>query len=227
MMKVKDLSVMGKKIYITVAAKSPSDHPVIAREISRREREFLQPYETVRLDEYLFKYIFDMPENWIQQYRAKNINIAPLQLYYLENKIQELAVNLGFFMAPIGVLDIFTPERISGWAWDPNKPNEAIDVLINIRELDKQYKVKASKFRKDLLDHGLGDGCHGFLLEFDQPLSLDTSVTATITDLMELQGSPKHVEIQNKQYLDSISMDDLGIQSHICIFRNPGRISIR
>jgi GT2 family glycosyltransferase/glycosyltransferase involved in cell wall biosynthesis len=63
--------------------------------------------------------------------------------------------------AAAGNLDRASYEEISGWAWDPDRPNEAIDVEI----LDGDSVVlnlRADRFRSDLAQAGIGDGRHGF-----------------------------------------------------------------
>ncbi len=64
---------------------------------------------------------------------------------------------------PIGTLDKAEHDEISGWVWDPEKPDEPVDVEV----LDDDVVVlrtTADFYRKDLQDAGVGDGRHGFVL---------------------------------------------------------------
>lgn len=51
--------------------------------------------------------------------------------------------------------------KLSGWAWNPARPDQAISLSICVD--DKLVgKVRADQRRADLIDMGLGDGRHGF-----------------------------------------------------------------
>lgn len=53
-------------------------------------------------------------------------------------------------------------DGVFAWAWDMNRPNEAIEVDVYDGEGDlNPTKVKADVFRQDLFDLGRGDGRHG------------------------------------------------------------------
>jgi GT2 family glycosyltransferase len=61
----------------------------------------------------------------------------------------------------VGSLDRADHDELSGWVWDPARPNEAMDIEI----LDGDVVVlslRADKFRADLSQAGIGDGRHGF-----------------------------------------------------------------
>lgn len=62
---------------------------------------------------------------------------------------------------PIGYIEQCGYHEISGWAWDPARPNESIDIEI----LDDDVvvlKIRADRPRPDLVDVGAGSGYHGF-----------------------------------------------------------------
>ncbi|HEX3994152.1 MAG TPA: glycosyltransferase family 2 protein, partial [Acetobacteraceae bacterium] len=62
---------------------------------------------------------------------------------------------------PIGNLDRVSFDEISGWVWDTDHPEQAVDIEI----LDGDVvvlKVTADQFRPDLADAGMGTGHHGF-----------------------------------------------------------------
>jgi Beta-propeller repeat len=73
-------------------------------------------------------------------------------------------------MALYGVHDTSGCSLITGWAWDPNNPNSAINVDI-LNGTTLLGTVAASVFRSDLLAAGYGNGYHGF--SFPTPLSLE------------------------------------------------------
>jgi O-antigen biosynthesis protein len=62
---------------------------------------------------------------------------------------------------PVGVLDLFTIEEVSGWAWDPSHP--ASPVVVELLDDDRVIVTKtADEYRPDLLDAGIGTGRYGF-----------------------------------------------------------------
>jgi GT2 family glycosyltransferase len=65
--------------------------------------------------------------------------------------------------AAVGNLDRADHDELTGWAWDPARPNEAVDIEI----LDGEVVVltlRADEFRPDLARAAIGDGRHGFRL---------------------------------------------------------------
>jgi len=67
--------------------------------------------------------------------------------------------------------------RISGWAWDANQPNSAINVDI-VDGTTLITTIAADQFRQDLLDAGVGNGNHAF--SFTVPASLKDGQTHTM-----------------------------------------------
>ena len=63
-----------------------------------------------------------------------------------------------------GSVDHLGPSRVSGWAWDPENPDERLVVSIEV-EGAEVATVVADRFRPDLLATGKGDGAHGFNVE--------------------------------------------------------------
>jgi GT2 family glycosyltransferase/glycosyltransferase involved in cell wall biosynthesis len=62
---------------------------------------------------------------------------------------------------PIGNIDRIDYDEISGWAWDPERPNESIDIEI-LDDGEVVLQIPADQFRADLVDAGTGSGRHGF-----------------------------------------------------------------
>jgi hypothetical protein len=91
-----------------------------------------------------------------------------------------------------GYISIFTVRRISGWAWDPAAPDTPIDV--DVMDGDETlFRIRADRFRPDLLQEGIGNGCHGFDLADLHHLVPFSGRTVSIRrahDGVELLGSP-------------------------------------
>jgi hypothetical protein len=99
-----------------------------------------------------------------------------------------------------GALDVVDGEHIAGWAWDPKRPNDAVEVAIydGARLL---AKVRADRFRDDFEEGVLGNRKHGF--DYPMPDALKDGkphmvrVTPSGAD-NELMGSPKTVTISSR-----------------------------
>jgi hypothetical protein len=71
-----------------------------------------------------------------------------------------------------GYVDEVNRQFIVGWAFDPEHPDERIEVVVLIGG-EEHGRVIADRPRPDLLKLGkYGDGNHGFLYRFETPLSL-------------------------------------------------------
>jgi hypothetical protein len=86
-------------------------------------------------------------------------------------------------------------QAITGWAWDKNQPNAAINVDI-YDGATLIASVSANQFRQDLVNAGLGNGIHGFgfttpaSLKNGQSHSIRVRFAGTTTDL---SNSPKTI----------------------------------
>lgn len=71
-----------------------------------------------------------------------------------------------------GAIDRIEGQRISGWAWCRTAPDARLAIAIKAggREL---MTVSADRLRKDLLDAGIGDGCHAFEATIPLPLTAE------------------------------------------------------
>jgi molybdenum cofactor biosynthesis enzyme MoaA len=73
---------------------------------------------------------------------------------------------------------------VSGWAWDPGKPNDPVVVEIS-RNGQSIATVLADRFRQDLLEAQFGNGRHGFEIELPmEALEADARVFSA-----RIQGS--------------------------------------
>jgi len=96
---------------------------------------------------------------------------------------------------PEGFLDTADCSTIAGWAWDPIRQTEPLEVSISLSSGDRTT-VTASVFRPDLKTRLLGDGRHGF--EVGAPAlsflpgtwRVDARIAATG---VPLNGSPKTI----------------------------------
>jgi hypothetical protein len=90
-----------------------------------------------------------------------------------------------------GTLEAADATQIAGWAWDPERPDEAVSVRIEVdgRALPP---VVADVFRQDLVDARKGNGCHGFLVPAPPGLGdgRPHTVTARVAGGADLFQSP-------------------------------------
>ncbi len=113
----------------------------------------------------------------------------------------------------IGTIDAYYDGQIIGWAWNPEAPDQRveIDVVVDGRSAKR---LVAQAFRKDLASAGIGDGRYAFFIMIDEvasegarlvdlrfastgeplsrsPIDLTQTLTPHKTRLLELlQGSP-------------------------------------
>ena len=107
---------------------------------------------------------------------------------------------------PIGNVDRIDYDEISGWAWDPDRPDEVIDVEI----LDDDVvvlKLAADQFRPDLIEGDVGNGRHGFTIRNLAgifPLSRHRVRVRRASDGLDLPESPSWI---SQPGLDDRSVD--------------------
>lgn len=71
------------------------------------------------------------------------------------------AGTIGFF--------VVTGQRVSGWVWDPTRPELRLNVEVRC-DGRTVASIKAEKLREDLRDVGMGDGRYGFALKLDEEI---------------------------------------------------------
>jgi GT2 family glycosyltransferase/glycosyltransferase involved in cell wall biosynthesis len=110
-----------------------------------------------------------------------------------------------------GHVDTYRSDCVSGWAFDPARPDErvAVEVLHNGERL---CVVSADLFREDLQTTGHGDGYHGF--EIALPLEIFTEPTVVLRIRVansgpDLLGSPVTLHNHRAQ-LDESVLQTLG-----------------
>lgn len=81
-------------------------------------------------------------------------------------------INLLSTAVPTGCLDYVNSYGFAGWAWRPDIPNTPINVHVYCNNITTgetfgPYAYRADKERADLLNAGIGNGCHGFEIDFN------------------------------------------------------------
>ena len=71
-----------------------------------------------------------------------------------------------------GHLDSVEGKAVSGWLWDPEKPEESQTVTVTVTDehsgqVAAAVSVLASEYRGDLIEDGMGTGNYGFHVEID------------------------------------------------------------
>lgn len=69
----------------------------------------------------------------------------------------------------VGYVEVLGDTRVAGWAWCRERPEKPVEVEIRLGDGVLQ-RVRADRFRQDLVRAGVGDGRHGFNVVFDEPL---------------------------------------------------------
>jgi hypothetical protein len=96
-----------------------------------------------------------------------------------------------------GNLERADRNRIAGWAWDANRPDEPVKVEIS-DGVNPPVTVVADKFREGLQAAGKGNGRHAFVYDPGPRLSagktyvIQVKVAGAST---ELKGSPRQVVV--------------------------------
>jgi hypothetical protein len=82
----------------------------------------------------------------------------------------------------VGSIDAIAGNRIHGWAFDRNHPDERLDVEIYV-DSTPVGSVRADVFRDQLKQGGIGDGAHGFAVELPEPIPEEQyhRVSATVS----------------------------------------------
>ena len=97
-----------------------------------------------------------------------------------------------------GYIDEAKPNRIAGWVWDPQRPQERISLDLLAGEA-RLARVVANEFRADLAQAGIGDGRHAFAIPLDQDMLRAAQGTLRLVDPAtgaEVPGSPVAIQRQ-------------------------------
>ena len=106
------------------------------------------------------------------------------------------------FQAPIGFVDLADGGGVYGWAWDPARPCERVNIRV-LRRGSEVARIVANRFRSDLLEVGLGDGCHAYELSerrfLQAPDELEFSLDGgrVIVNGMAAHQRQSHLEVRS------------------------------
>jgi hypothetical protein len=94
---------------------------------------------------------------------------------------------------PEGAVFLGKDRRLMGWAWDPQKPNEPIDIGIFDGE-ELVQTVRCDRFGEFLARYGKGNGYHAFDVTLPELGAADRRISArTLDKRVELKGSPMEI----------------------------------
>lgn len=88
-----------------------------------------------------------------------------------------------------GVLDFVAGTTIGGWAWHTGRPAERVSVIAR-RQGKILGRTAADGFRQDLLEAGVGDGVHGFMLDLGLVMNIAPSELDDVEAVFEATGDP-------------------------------------
>jgi glycosyltransferase involved in cell wall biosynthesis len=99
-------------------------------------------------------------------------------------------------MALQGSIDFASGTRVEGWAWDPDRPDAPVSLLV-LANGAVAGRCLANRLRHDLHDAGIGDGRHAFSLQLQKRLPAGERHSVEVRreeDGAILPGSPKIIE---------------------------------
>ncbi|OYV54903.1 MAG: hypothetical protein B7Z76_12590 [Acidiphilium sp. 20-67-58] len=104
---------------------------------------------------------------------------------------------------PVGYLERCDHESIAGWIWDPERPDEPLDIDL-VEGGVTLFRVRADLYRPDLEQAGYGNGRHAFSivgLDMVLPHSRHLVSIRRASDGLDLLGSP-HWIVRSPPALD-------------------------
>jgi hypothetical protein len=115
-----------------------------------------------------------------------------------------------------GRIDFVSEARCAGWAWLPAEPNRAVGVEFLVNG-EKVAEAIADQMRADLAAAGIGDGRHGFDIDFmgvpQQSANWELRVINAVTGA-DLVGSPQVVRTP-QSFFDRFSSDRISTNSDL------------
>jgi hypothetical protein len=97
--------------------------------------------------------------------------------------------------AIVGYIDKVDGVRVSGWAWDRNQPDVAVDVEIRVAG-KAVATVRADRLRKDLARSGTGNGYHAFDAVLETPIA--EADRALVSAIASVEGQPGSIALANR-----------------------------
>lgn len=111
----------------------------------------------------------------------------------------------------VGHVDSSDGNKISGWAFDPHRPEDRLDIGVYLGG-ECLFTFRADRFRQDLLEIGYGDGRHGFEVTTPTELFMTPFVVLQVRFMeggRELIGSPVAAR-NNRLSLDETALAMFG-----------------
>ena len=146
------------------------------------------------------------------------------RLAALQKRLLARAVAIGFSAmqdGPLdGYVDVATGAVVRGWARLTSHPGVPVTLTISVDDV-VAGTVVANQYRADLVGAGIGDGRHGFELQFHKPLDPCRSHNVTVaraTDGTQLAQSPRQIgpaRSVDAQTLADVAAHLLLITSHL------------
>lgn len=103
-----------------------------------------------------------------------------------------------------GCIDRLTADRLEGWAWCSEHPGQPVIVQLMLDEWIVRH-VEATLYRPDLLEAGIGNGHHGFILPLlSQEMEARPGMLRVAVDSHVIEGFS--VPINHLDALDSDSL---------------------
>jgi O-antigen biosynthesis protein len=133
--------------------------------------------------------------------------------------VEGIGPGVGMRGAAIGGVDALDSQRIRGWVWHPETPDEPIDVEFLVGDV-VVLKVTADRFRDDLLAAEVGNGCHGFLVDdllVYLPPDAQSITVRRVTDGLEIPGSPLAVAWPDPV----VEVDEGGTEASAAVIEAP------
>lgn len=123
---------------------------------------------------------------------------------------------------PIGNIEQFDADEVRGWAWDAAHPDDPVEIEI-VEGDEVLLRLTATHPRSDLLNAGMGNGRHGFVVRgigAILPLSRHRVRVRRVSDGVDLPGSPAWI---TRPFLDgtAITFIDQVIGSAVQLAQRP------
>ncbi len=81
----------------------------------------------------------------------------------------------------LGFVDAVRNRTIFGWVYDRRQPKHHLEVAVSVNRKSTGVAL-ANRYRADLAEHGIGDGCHGFELTLPDHLADVDVIEVTVKE---------------------------------------------
>jgi hypothetical protein len=169
-----DAQVNGRRVYVTIAQPLDALLPKLVARVSVPSKKVKIPSKKVKIEVPLVMSGTPLLKGRLAGVQSCSA-LLPLEILVSScepvhvdivdldcgSVLTTMQISTILFEGPIGFVDILNSGSLHGWAWNPMQPlkRESIHILHHGSEV---ARVVANRFRRDLSDAGLGDGCHAF-----------------------------------------------------------------